>query len=152
MVDNTLTELCQDLRNWFDRARYIGSITIGPDGGVYCDGIAVCLAEGQYYRIIGSTFADGVHVYPDADNKQESFDGAVWAMAVPPPVLQLVEDIAAWREKYEVADSSAMSPFFAESFGGYSYSKSVGAGTKISGTTADWKSAFASRLSAYRKL
>lgn len=152
MVDNTLTDLCQELRNWFDRARYIGHITIDESGDVFCNGVKVGLLEGQYYRVIGSTFADGVHIYPDSDTRAESFDGAVWAMAVPPPVLQLVEDIAAWRAKYEVADSSAMSPFFAESFGGYSYSKSVGAGTKNSGTTADWKSAFATRLSAYRKL
>ena len=152
MVDNTLTELCQEIRNWFDRARYIGRITIGPDGGVYCDGIAVGLAEGQYYRVIGSTFADGVHIYPDADNKQESFDGAVWAMAVPHSVIKLAAEIAAWRAKYEAPDAASMSPFFAESFGGYSYSKSVGAGTKSSSTTTDWKSAFASRLSAYRKL
>ena len=151
-MDIPMTELCQEIRNWFDRARYIGSITIGPDGGVYCDGIAAGLAEGQYYRVIGSTFADGVHIYPDADNKQESFDGAVWAMAVPPPVIKLAAEIAAWRTKYEAPDAASMSPFFAESFGGYSYSKSVGAGTKSSGTAADWKSAFASRLNALRKI
>jgi len=151
-MDIPMTELCQEIRNWFDRVRYIGSITIGTDGGVYCDGIAVGLAEGQYYRIIGSTFADGVHVYPDADNKQESFDGAVWAMAVPPPVIKLAAEIAAWRAKYEAPDAASMSPYFAESFGGYSYSKSVGAGTKSSGTTADWKSAFAARLNQLRKI
>lgn len=150
-MDIPMTELCQEIRNWFDRARYIGRITIGPGGGVYCDGIAVGLAEGQYYRVIGSTFADGVHIYPDADNKQESFDGAVWAMAVPPPVIKLAAEIAAWRAKYEAPDAASMSPFNSESFGGYSYSKSSNTSDGASGGVS-WKSAFASRLNALRKI
>ena len=150
-MDIPMTELCQEIRNWFDRARYIGSITIGPDGGVYCDGIAVGLADGQYYRVIGSTFADGVHIYPDADNKQESFDGAVWAMAVPPPVIKLATEIAAWRTKYEAPDAASMSPFSSESFGGYSYSKSSNTSDGASGGVS-WQSVFAARLNALRKI
>lgn len=152
MVDNTLTELCQELHNWFDRVRYIGQITLDANGGIFCDGKSVTVLEGQYFRITDSVFADGVHLYPDVGTTPESFNGAVWVMAVPPAVKALARDIAEWRQKYESINSPSMSPFFAESFGGYSYSKSVGAGTKSGGTTADWKSAFDSRLSAYRKL
>ena len=150
-MDIPMTDLCQEIRNWFDRARYIGNITLDAGGGVYCNGIAIGLADGQYYRIIGSTFADGVHVYPDADNKQESFDGAVWAMAVPPSVIKLSAEIAAWRTKYEAPDAASMSPFSSESFGGYSYSKSSNTSDGASGG-ASWKSAFASRLNALRKI
>ena len=152
MVDNTLTELCQEIRNWFDRARYIGRITIDPDGGVYCGGIAVGLAEGQYYRVIGSTFADGVHIYPDADNKQENFDGAVWAMAVPPPVIKLATEIAAWRAKYEAPDAASMSPFMSESFGGYSYQKGSAFTSANTSGSVGWQSVFAARLNALRKI
>jgi hypothetical protein len=114
--------------------------------------VKIGLADNQYYRLVGSIFADGVHKHPDTEMTPESFDGAVWAMAVPPPVIKLVEDITAWRAKYEAPDATSMSPYFAESFGGYSYSKSVGAGTKSGGTTADWKSAFAARLNQWRKI
>jgi hypothetical protein len=148
-----LTDLCQDLRNWFDRARYIGKITLDAEGGVFCNGVAVGLLEGQYFRVIGSIFADGVHKYPDTETLAESFDGAVWAMAVPPPVIKLVEDITAWRGKYEAADAAAMSPFSSESFGGYSYSKSGGGSSDSANAGgANWKSAFAARLNQWRKI
>lgn len=146
-MDISMTDLCQEIRNWFDRVRYIGRITIGPDGGVFCDGIAIGLADGQYYRVIGSTFADGVHIYPDADNKQESFDGAVWAMAVPPTAIKLATEIAEWRAKYEAPDAASMSPFSSESFGGYSYSKN----SNTSGGVG-WQSVFAAKLNALRKI
>lgn len=149
-----LTDLCQELRNWFDRARYIGHITIDATGDLYCNNVKIGLADNQYYRVIGSIFADGVHKHPDTEMTPESFDGAVWAMAVPAPVIKLAEDIAAWREKYEAADAAAMSPFNSESFGGYSYSKS-GGGSNDSGSSnsgASWKSAFAARLNQWRKI
>ena len=48
-----LTELCQELRNWFDRERHPGTYEI--TGGVLT---APFLVSGQYYRIIGSVFND----------------------------------------------------------------------------------------------
>lgn len=152
MADNTMTELCQELRNWFDRARYIGSITLDAEGDVYCNGVKIGLLNGQYFRVMGSVFADGVHKYPDTTAKPEAFDGAVWAMAVPPPVFQLAEDIAAWRAKYEAADSSAMSPYTSESFGGYSYQKESTTSGDGSSSGINWKRAFAGRMNAWRKL
>lgn len=152
MVDNTMTELCQELRNWFDRARYIGHITLDADGGVFCNGAAIGLAEGQYYRVVDSVFADGVHVYPDTGTRAESFDGAVWAMAVPPPVMNLSDDIAAWRAKYEGADSSAMSPYMSESFGGYSYQKGSAITSSDTSGSTSWKRTFAGRMNAWRKM
>lgn len=147
MVDNTLTELCQDLRNWFDRVRYIGHITLDADGGVFCNGVAIGLAEDQYYRVINSTFADGVHIYPDADNKQESFDGAVWAMAVPPDFLALVQEIEDWNTN---ARPKMLGPYSSEnlSSSGYSYQRQSAEDM----AKADYKTVFGARLNKWRKL
>lgn len=150
-METKLTELCQEIRNWFDRARYIGKITLDENGGVFCNGVSVVLLEGQYFRVIGSVFADGVHKYPDTETLAETFDGAVWAMAVPAPVINLAAEITEWRARYETVDSEAMSPFTSESVGSHSYSKGA---ASVAGTsnTANWQSAFAARLNAWRKI
>ena len=114
----TLTDLCEKLRNWFDVSRHIGDFEI-ENGTIDLD----FLQEGQYFRIVGSVFNDGVHRYDySLDLHDESFDGAIWAMAVPQNVLDVVDSMTAWEEKNaEVLDS----PYSSESFGGYSYSKAT---------------------------
>lgn len=141
-----LTDLCQELHNWFDVARYTGSYTI--EGGNIT---APFLQEGQYFRIVGSTFNDGVYQYPAWDLTDETFDGAVWALAIPRAVVKLADDIGAWREKYEAPDSAALSPFNSESFGGYSYSKGNANGSQ-SGSVSGWRTAFSSQLNRWRKI
>ena len=144
-----LTELCQELRNWFDKKRYFGTFTI--EGGQLTD--CSYLQDGQYYRIVGSVFNDGVHNQSDNDLHDESFEGAIWAMAVPPTVIALSDEIDAWNEKYGGADSSAMSPFQSESFGGYSYSKASGGSSSLGGSSVPtWKSVFADELNRWRKI
>lgn len=148
-----LTELCQELRNWFDRnqPKYYGEFTI--ENGVLILGGNMSLKDGQYFRVIGSALNDGVHqygVYGDA-LEDEAFSGAVWAMAIPPAILTLVKDIEAWQDKYGGIDSAAMSPFASESFGGYSYSKS-GVGSGSGSASGGWRSAFAERLNPWRKI
>lgn len=143
-----LTELCQELKNWFDCDRYFGEFKI--DGGSIDLGDK--LQNGQYFRIIGSVFNDGVYQYPVTGLTDETFDGAVWAMAIPPVVIALASDIKDWMDKYGGADSALMSPYNSESFGGYSYSKSGGGsgdGSSLSGT---WQGAFASRMNRWRKI
>jgi len=146
-----LTELCQELRNWFDRERYFGEFEIS--GGVIT---APFLVPGQYFRIVGSIFNDGVHQYGEATDVliDETFDGAVWALAIPKPVINLAAEIAEWQKKYGGADSAAMSPYNSESFGGYSYSKSGGgaASSGSAGTPTGWKAVYASSLNRWRKL
>ena len=141
-----LTELCKELNNWFCIKKYFGDFTIE-------DGVLTApeLQNGQYFRIVGSVFNDGVYEYPAQGLEDETFNGAVWAMAIPQDVIALSEEIDAWKEKYADIDSVAMSPFQSESFGGYSYSKASGAGE--SGNTAgDWRSVFGSRLNNWRKV
>lgn len=150
-MEFALTELCQELRNWFDREHYFGTFEI-KDGGVFAGTDALPLQDGMYFRVIDSFFNDGVHKYPDLEMRSESFTGAVWLMAVPAPVIKLSEDIDAWRTKYESIDSASMSPYMSESFGGYSYTKGSALTSKDTGGGANWKSAFASRMNPWRKL
>lgn len=143
-----LTELCQELHNWFDIERHTGTFTI-DNGNITAD----FLLEGQYFRIMGSVFSDGVHQYPASDLLSETFTGSVWALAIPKAVINLATEIDAWQQKYGGADSAAMSPFNSESFGGYSYSKSAGsAGSNSGGGGAGWQSVYASQLNKWRKL
>lgn len=142
-----LTELCQELKNWFDKERHIGTFTI-TDGNIDVD----FLLPGQYFRIVGSVFSDGVYQYPAQELPSETFTGAIWALAIPKEVLQLDEEISAWRAKYEEIDSDAMSPYVSESFGGYSYSKGASNSTASGGSTTSWKSAFKPRLNLWRKI
>lgn len=115
------------------------------------------ILDDQYFRIMGSVFNDGVHqkgLGSDALH-DETFYGSVWAMAVPPSVIALAEEIEKWQEKYGSVDSASMSPFNSESFGGYSYSKSTGGGSYYGDGASGgngWKSAFADRLNRWRKI
>ncbi len=144
----TIEEVCRFCRNWFDKERYTGTFTIS--NGALAGSLP--LLTGQYFRIIGSVFNDGIHVYPASDLTDETFEGAVWAMAVPSAVIAQTEDIEAWTEKYGGIDSPAMSPYSSESFGGYSYSKSTGGTSGDSSGGNSWESAFASKLSQWRKI
>lgn len=142
-----LTELCQELHNWFEREKRSGSFRIA-NGMLEAD----FLLPGQYFRVMGSLFNDGVHQYGNDFLNDEDFTGSVWSLAIPVAVIKLSEDIDAWRAKYEAPDSSAMSPYMSESFGGYSYSKgSAISGTGTGGATS-WRTSFASRMNAWRKM
>lgn len=147
-----LTELCQELRNWFEKEKYFGTFTI--EGGQLAD--CSFLQDGQYYRIIGSVFNDGVHVWPEDDLQDESFNGAIWAMAVPPTVIALSNKIDEWQEMYDNADGVNMTPYSSESFGGYSYSKgggSNGGNVQNKGNGAPtWQSMFFNELNNWRKI
>ena len=100
---------------------------------------------GQYVRIIGSTFNDGVHMLPLDGLADETFDGAIWLMAPPNEFIDLVGEIEAWQESQGSAFSG---PFTSESFGGYSYTKK----TAQDGSEYGWRDAFASKLNRWRKL
>ena len=137
-----LTELCAELRNYFEvpNGRYFGKFTIS--GGIIAP--LDFLQEGQYFRIVGSVFNDGVYQYPATSLTDEVFEGAVWAMAVPPTLIALAAEI----EAYNDSDAGKASPYTSESFGGYSYTKA----TDANGAPIGWQKAFASRLNKWRKL
>lgn len=145
-----MTEVCQYLRNWFEKDKLQGTFTITNEGIAYSDGSALPIVNGQYFRVVNSALNDGVYKYGEDTLIPEEFEGAVWVMAVPPYVAALVTEIKNWQSKYGGSDSEAMSPYTSESFGGYSYSKNTG----YSGDTGGngWQSMFGSRLSPWRKI
>ena len=138
-----LEQVLMHLKNWFlvPGGVHDGTYTI-EDGGITLP----FLANGQYFRICGSVFNDGLHQYPAGDLKTETFDGAVWALAVPQAVIDLASEIEAWETKNGEAASGI---YQSESFGGYSYSKATDSAT---GGALTWQSAFRSRMNAWRKL
>lgn len=138
-----LTELCGVLRNWFETDRISGTYTV-ENGSIALP----FLQEGQFFRIVGSVFNDGVHQYPDYGMADETFDGSIWPMSVPPALLCLGEEIKAWQEKN---GDIAASPYTSESFGGYSYSKTT-SGSAIGAGMVTWQSVFKSRLNQWRKI
>ena len=138
-----LEQVLMHLKNWFlvPGGIHEGTYTI-EDGGITLP----FLENGQYFRICGSVFNDGLHQYPASDLKAETFEGTVWALAVPQSVIDLASEIEAWQKKNGEA---SVSPYQSESFGGYSYSKAT---DSASGGAVTWQTAFRSRLNAWRKL
>ena len=137
-----LTEICAEIRNYFEvpNGRHFGTFTISGGSIAPLD----FLQEGQYFRIVGSVFNDGVYQYPASDLTDEVFEGAVWAMALPPSIIALAAEI----KTYNDSDAGKASPYTSESFGGYSYTKA----TDANGAPIGWQKAFASRLNKWRKL
>lgn len=135
-----LEAILTHMHNWFpvNGGKHAGAFVIAsgelsPDIG---------LVSGQYYRILGSVFNDGLHRVDDGELLiDEEFDGEVWALAIPRSVQDLAKEIAAWREKNPETDKVS------ESFGGYSYSR----GQNASGGAGGWQAAFAGRLNAWRR-
>lgn len=103
------------------------------------------LLDGQYFRIVGSVLNDGVYQYPAKNLKDETFNGAIWTLAVDPALVELAEEIKQWCSDNKKAVES---PYQSESFGGYNYTlKNGGNGENIS-----WKKVFAPRLNQWRKI
>lgn len=138
-----LEQVLMHLNNWFlvPGGIHEGTYTI-EDGGITLP----FLANGQYFRICGSVFNDGLHQYPASDLKSETFDGSVLALAIPQSVIELAGEIGAWETKN---GDAARSPFASESFGGYSYTKQNYANAN---NDATWQAMFRPRLNAWRKL
>lgn len=139
-----LEQLLMCLNNWFLLPDGVHAGTYSVEQG----GITLpFLRDGQYFRIVGSVFNDGLHQYPAVDLTDETFTGSVWALAVPKAVIDLSVEIEAWQEKNGEAVAS---PYQSESFGGYSYTKrSAGSdGSTLNG----WQDAFRGRLNDWRKL
>ena len=135
-----LTNLCAEIRNYFETEKRFGTFTIS-DGSLSPSNF---LQDGQYFRIVGSVFNDGVHRHPAHDLTDETFDGAVWAMAVPPAVVELLQKI----QEFEAATANAPTAYTSESFGGYTYTKA----TDENGLPVGWRSVFKSELNRWRKL
>lgn len=141
-----LSDFCKTVNNYFEKSVHYGTYTIS--GGKIVKDVDF-LQSGQYYRIVNSVFNDGIYKYGEETLADETFTGEIWAMAVPPAVIELVDEINQWVDKYgEVANS----PFNSESFGGYSYSKGYPGTGNSGGSGSDWTDIFAKKLNRWRKL
>lgn len=143
-----LEQILMHLNNWFvlPDGIYSGKYSI-KDGSIALP----FLVSGQYYRIFGSVFNDGLHQVPiggpvdetfTRELIDEEFTGTIWALAIPRQVIKIADEIKTW------ADKNQPSAYTSESFSGYSYSKATGQ----NGTPAGWQDVFAAQLAPYRKI
>ena len=150
-----LQQVMEYVHNYFIASRIEGSFTIA-DGM-----ISLPLLEGQRFLIAGSVLNDGVYTYhasgiknDDDDNtvevglQDETFTGAISALAVPPAVIALSSEAKAW---VDANGEVVKSPYQSESvIGAYSYSKAVGGSG--AGGSVDWQDVFRDRLNRWRKV
>ena len=134
-----LEKILDHLHNWFQREIRQGTYTV-ENGSIALP----FLLDGQYFRITGSVFNDGLHQYPAHDLTDETFEGAVWALAVPKALVDLSNEIEAWEEK-----NGAAGTYVSESFQGYSYTRATNQST---GQAATWQDTFRGHLNHWRKL
>lgn len=166
---STIEALCGEVHNYFEQSKEIGDYAI-EDGGISLPFLSV----GQFFRIVGSKFNDGIYVYgPDGKVMheiawQEALDErAVWD-SVPTVVWKETAGFALADEEfhgaiwplaipkafiqlaeevkiYNESDISKPSVLVSESFGGYSYTKAS------NNTDSTWQNAFKSKLRRWRK-
>lgn len=138
-----LEQILDYIHNYFECRKVKGTFSI-IDGSL--DG-SEFLQEGQYFRIVGSVFNNGVWNTADTLH-DETFCGEVWALAIPPRLTRLAGEIDDWvNANKEVLES----PYQSESFGGYSYTKGGGGGNGA-GNGCGWQDVFGSQLNQWRKI
>lgn len=143
MKTETLEQIMDHIHNYFIKEVHKGSFKVESET-ITLD----FLQNGQYFKVVGSVFNDGVFQYPSEVMTDEEFDGEIWSLAVPRSLIDLANEIDSWISTY---GASANSPYSSESFGGYSRTK--GGGLDSHGNmTNSWQSIFASRLNQWRKI
>ena len=152
-----LNEICEHLHNFFDQKdgcyidRTAGEFTISDE---VISPLSSSLAVGQYVRIVGSIFNNGVYVLTETEPDEgepeiilsgtvnETFTGAIFGLAIPRDLVTLDTEITAY------VTANPATGYVSESFGGWSGSRATGA----NGAPISWKSAYAGRLNRWRKL
>lgn len=150
-----LSEVCDFVHNYFEHEIHHGTFSI-VNGNIDLTGL---VKNGQRFRILGSALNDGIYTYYDesalyndddnalADLMDETFTGAIVAMAIPKAFLKIVNEITEWQNKNSQVVES---PYTSESWGGYSYTKATGSGS--SGGVLSWRDVFKQKLNAYRRI
>lgn len=142
-----LEEILRTLNNWFEIDGLVGDFKVVGGALLLPDGF---LKDGQYLRVIGSTFNDGLHCWPVSDMVDEGFAGEVMALAIPPAVVSLSQEIEEWV----LSNKKALdAPYASESFGGYSYTKeNVSVPQSGSYASSGWRAHFRDELNQWRRL
>lgn len=138
-----LEQILHFIHNYFEREIIKGTFVVSS-GSIDLP----FLQEGQYFRIVGSVFNDGIHSYPTSNLTDERFEGEIWVMAVPPAVIALTSEIEEWC----TTNGGDSSPFISESFGGYSYSKGTASSANGATVPIGWREVFAPQLNQWRKI
>lgn len=141
-----LNEVLDYIHNYFEKKIVKGVFSI-LNGQI--DNGAHYLQGGQYYRIVGSVFNDGIWQYGEDVLQDEAFTGEVWCLAIPPRLIKLVKDIEDWNTKNKDVIAS---PFQSESFGGYSYTKASGSAGNGNNGAYSWRDVFSTQLNHWRKI
>jgi len=151
-----LEQVLYHIHNWFERER-TDVVDCEIENGSLPASITSSMMVNQWYRIEGSYLNDGLHKHPADDLTDETFSGTITKIAIPRPLLYIVQEIEDWLELGKDAREKALaSPYQSESFDGYSYSlrgdltanSASGGSTGLSG----WQAEFASRLNPWRKM
>lgn len=153
-----ITEMCLECKNFFlrDGVKDIHSNIYTISGHVIAP--LDFIIPGQFFRITGSVLNDGVYQNTTeglASLQDETFEGNIWAMAVPPAFLKLCEEIDEWQNKYGNIGSMNMSPYVSQSISGvFSATKSSNGGSSGSGESSvqTWQSVYKPRLNKWRRI
>lgn len=146
-----IADVCKEVNNYFEKDAHgnkrIFRGTFKISGGQLSP--LNFIQNGQYFRITGSAFNDGVYKHPTTDLTDEVFDGAIWAMGLPPAFIALCSDIEKWEKQYGEAVNS---PYSSESFAAIQgYSRTLATDSQT-GNAINWQSQFRSRLNRWRKI
>lgn len=125
----------------FVAAIYRGIFSV-RNGVLDCNGVT----DGQYFRIVGSLYNDGIYKAPANELTDEEFDGAVFALRIPPAFVRLADDITSWQAENGAAATGA---FKSESFGGYSYDRGT---DPVTGGGVSWQSIFRREINRWRRV
>lgn len=146
-----LEEVLYHLNNWFVRDKKTFSKCEFADGGLP-EEVSDYVPQNVFFRLEGTYFNDGLH----RNDGDETFNDEtvehlrVSILVIPKALLDLLEEIVAWDEKYH---DIAVGPFFQERFGGYEYSlKGYSSYGDENSTATGWRLAFADRLNPFRKM
>lgn len=144
----TITDFCDEINNYFVSDRKFGTFTITNGALTGADDF---LRENQYFRIVNSAFNDGVYKYPITDLTNETFDGAIWAMAVPPAALALLEKMQEWDSLYG-NNAANYTPYASETMHHYSRSFAISTNSKGELVRPTWQAVFRTELNRWRKI
>ena len=144
----TITDFCDEINNYFVSDRRFGTFTIENGALTGADDF---LRENQYFRIVNAVFNEGVYKYPTDELTDETFEGAIWAMAVPPAALALLEKIQEWDSKYG-NNADNYTPYASETMHHYSRSFAIYTNSKGELVRPTWQAVFRTELNRWRKI
>lgn len=135
-----IEEVMAEVNNYFEAGAPRTGIYTVADGSITLPFVTT----GQYFRVEGSIFNDGVYSNPSQLVQDEVFTGSITPLAPPKAFLNLCDKIGEFNE----SAAANVGPYTSESFGGYSYTKAAGAG----GGGLTWQEAFRVELRRWRKI